>query len=136
MRAATGRFGRCLPVALVSRQKRTDRKVSPEGKIYELKMADSRAPGLAGLRALQVAGLRMESVAGLIGIRRYVWRKKITYRGIDPRTLMCVKRRDDHDSPELRSFHSSACKKRLTSSALCQRPEFTPAGVASHATAR
>ena len=41
----------------------------PEGKIYELKMADSRAPGLAGLRALQVAGLRMESVAGLIGIR-------------------------------------------------------------------
>jgi len=56
---------RCLPVALVSRQKPTDPKVSPEGKIHELKMADSRAPGLAGLRAFRVAGFRSLWVAGL-----------------------------------------------------------------------
>jgi len=32
-------------------------------------VADSRAPGPAGLRAFRVAGLRVKSVVGLIGLR-------------------------------------------------------------------
>jgi hypothetical protein len=56
-------------VASASGHKLNDPKSSTEGGIYEPRMPGSRAPGLAGLGALQVADLRLESVAGLTGIR-------------------------------------------------------------------